>query len=66
LVTIAVRPVLLDTDRLAGAETLTDMVGEEMIVAIALAEEGAFPLSVAIAVAVIVTVPPVGTVGGAL
>jgi hypothetical protein len=45
---------------------LTDTVGDEMIVAVALAEEGAFPDSVALAIAVIVTVPPVGTVGGAL
>jgi hypothetical protein len=66
LLTVAVRPALPEVDRLCGAETLTDMVGLEMIVAVAWAEEGAFPLSVAFAVAVIVTVPPVGTVGGDL
>jgi hypothetical protein len=65
LVTIAVRLALPDSTRLWGAATLTEMVGDEVTVATAVAEAGVLWASVATAVAVIVTVPFVGTVDGA-
>jgi hypothetical protein len=66
LETVAVRLVLLDSATLCGAAMLTDIVDEAVTVATVVAVAGALWASVAFAVAVIVTVPLVGTVDGAL
>ena len=65
-VTTAVRLVDPSSARLAGAVTATEIVGAAVIVAIDVAVCGLALPSVAFAVPVIVTVPPVGTLTGAL
>lgn len=65
-VTAAVSVALADSAMVAGASILTDTVSALVTVAMAVAVFGCPVPSVAFAVAVMVTVPPVGTVGGAV
>ena len=66
LVTTALRLTLASSARLAGAVTATEMVGAAVMVAIEVAVCGLALPSLAVAVAVMVAVPPVGMLAGAL